>query len=271
MHRRRPKLGQHFLVSAPIRERIARALPLRRDDLVIEIGAGRGAMTELLAERARRVLAIELDGALAENLRQKLAPIPAIDVIPADILAADISRICRSNSVEECFVFGNLPYYITSPILHHLLDFRTWIRGMALLMQREVADRITAKPGSRDYGYLSVFTQLFSQPRVLFSVPPGAFSPPPKVHSTLVEFGMTPRFPEWSAEHASKFAAFVKLCFAQKRKSLLNNLSGNFPRGRIEEALRSFQLHPKMRAEQLTLDRLATLHAKLEGDTNAPR
>jgi 16S rRNA (adenine1518-N6/adenine1519-N6)-dimethyltransferase len=271
MPRRRPKLGQHFLVSAPIRERIARALPLRRDDLVVEIGPGRGAMTELLAERARRVLAIEVDGALAESLSQKLAPISAIQVIRADILAADIPEICRSNSVKQCFVFGNLPYYITSPILHHMLESRASIRGMALLMQREVADRITAEPGSRDYGYLSVFAQLFSHPQALFTVPPGAFSPPPKVHSTLVEFGVTPRFPQWSAGQATKFTAFVKLCFAQKRKSLVNNLTGNFPRGRIEDALRSFQLQPKIRAEQLTLDQLAALHAELNAGTNAPR
>jgi 16S rRNA (adenine1518-N6/adenine1519-N6)-dimethyltransferase len=270
MPRRRPKLGQHFLSSARFRERIARALGLRRDDLVIEIGAGQGAMTELLGERARRVVSIEVDPALAEALRQKLTLHPAIQVIQADILSVSIPEICRKASAQECYVFGNLPYYITSPILHQLLDSRTWIRGMALLMQREVADRITALPGSRDYGYLSVAVQLFSQPRLLFIVPPGAFSPPPKVQSALVEFAMAPRFPDWSREEESSFMGFVKLCFAHKRKTLVNNLSGVWSRRKAELAIANLEWLSNVRAEQLTLQEFAALHAALETDLASP-
>jgi 16S rRNA (adenine1518-N6/adenine1519-N6)-dimethyltransferase len=260
---RRPKLGQHFLLSARYRERIAQALRLRPDDLVIEIGAGQGAMTDLLAARARHVVAVELDAALAAALAEKLKDHAAIEVKQADFLATDIAEICRGAGAKQCYVFGNLPYYITSPILHHLLESHPWIRGMALLMQREVAERVTALPGGRDYGYLSVAVQLFSRPRILFNVPPGAFSPPPKVQSGLVEFEMSARFPKWSSEQESGFLDFTKLCFAQKRKSLANNLARAFPRQQVNEVFAGLQISPNVRAEQLTLEELATLRSAL--------
>ncbi len=261
--RSRPKLGQHFLSNARFRERIADALRLRREDLVIEIGPGRGAVTGLLAERAGRVVAIELDSALALRLQKEFAPEQAVRIIQGDILATDLAEICREASARDCVVFGNLPYYITSPILHRLFEFRQSIRSMALLMQREVAKRITAAPGGRDYGYLSVFVQLFSKPEILFIVPPGAFSPPPKVQSALVEFRMTPQFPDWSPEKASTFLDFVKACFAQKRKSLANNLAAIFPRRRVEEAIATLGLAGRVRAEELPVENLAALFTAL--------
>jgi 16S rRNA (adenine1518-N6/adenine1519-N6)-dimethyltransferase len=262
---RRPKLGQHFLSSARYRERIADALRLRRDDLVIEIGPGRGAMTGLLAERAGRVIAIELDAGLVARLKEEFETSSHVQITHGDVLLVDIAQICRDESVTECFVFGNLPYYITSPILHRLFEFRVCIRGMALLIQREVAERITAAPGNRDYGYLSVMVQLFSKPQVLFTVPAGAFSPPPKVQSALVEFRMAPRFPNWSAEQASKFLEFVKACFTQKRKSLVNNLAALAPRSLIESELANLKLSATARAEQMAVDQVAALFAVLAG------
>jgi 16S rRNA (adenine1518-N6/adenine1519-N6)-dimethyltransferase len=264
---RRPKLGQHFLASTAYRQRIAEALELRPDDLVIEIGAGRGAMTEILAERAQRVIAIELDTTLAANLEEKLKAKPHIEVLQADILKTDIAALCRQHQAEKCFVFGNLPYYITSPILHRLFAFWSSIRAMALLLQREVAARLTASPNTRAYGYLSVLTQLHSQPRIVLSVPPGAFVPPPKVQSALVSFQMCSVLPEWlrvdegSAvrEAKTEFLDFVKYCFAQKRKNLRNNLTGTFSRRRVEQALTSLDLPPNIRAEQLTLEQFGKL------------
>ncbi len=258
---RRPKLGQHFLSSARYRERIADAVRLQREDLVIEIGPGRGAMTGLLADRARRVVAIELDAALARKLEEEFSTTPSVRIVEADILKADITGICREESVTECFAFGNLPYYITSPIVHRLCEFRACIRGMALLMQREVAERIIAKPGSRDYSYLSVLVQLFSKPQILFTVPPGAFSPAPKVQSALVEFRMTPKFPDWNGKQANRFLDFVKACFAHKRKSLVNNLTAIAPRNRVEAALSSLRLPANLRAEELAVENLASLFA----------
>ncbi len=267
---RRPKLGQHFLADPGYRRRIFEALDLRERDLVIEIGAGRGAMTELLAERAQRVIAIEIDPALARKLEEKIQNQPRIEVLQADILTCDITEICRRSRREQCFVFGNLPYYITSPILHRLFSFWARVRVMALLVQREVALRLTASPGTRAYGYLSVLTQLYSQPRLVLTVPPGAFSPPPKVHSALVEFQIRPRFPEWSQEgdgpgagKEKKFLEFVKRCFAQKRKNLLNNLGGIYSRDRTERELARLSLPHGVRAEQLTLDQFAELYRRL--------
>ena len=147
---------------------------------------------------------------------------------------------------DKCFVFGNLPYYITSPIIHHLLGFAASIRSMALLVQREVADRLTATPGSRAYGYLTVLTHLYSEPRLALAVPPGAFSPHPKVNSALVVFRMISSYPEkpMAGEHSllhrggrpsaiprsGEVPGFVKRCFAHKRKNLVNNLTGTYAR-----------------------------------------
>ena len=261
---RRPKLGQHFLSSLHYRERIAGALDIRPDDLVVEIGAGRGALTELLAKCARRVVAIELDSSLAGELKDKFRSDPGVEVLHADVLLTDIAGLCRDELCKDCVVFGNLPYYITSPILHHLLNFRTSIRGMALLMQREVAERITARPGTRDYGYLSVLVHLYSQPRLLFSVPPGAFSPPPKVQSALVGFRMSPKFPHWTRDEEQDFLEFSKRCFAHKRKNLVNNISPQWLRNRVIEALRVLELEPNSRAEQLSLAKLTSLHKLLK-------
>lgn len=260
---RRPKLGQHFLSSAGYRQRIVEALALRPDDLVVEIGPGRGAVTELVAERARRVVAIELDGSLARQLEEKVKDQPAIEILQGDILSTDLAALCRRHQAERCYVFGNLPYYLTSPIIHHLMNSAGWIRGMALLVQREVAERLTAAPGSRDYGYLTVLAQLHSQPRMVLNVPPGAFSPPPKVQSALVDFTMRPKFPAWSAHERARFLAFVKLCFAQKRKNLLNNLRKAYSGDPIDAAFRTLGISSRLRAEELDLDRFASLFAGL--------
>ncbi len=274
---RRPKLAQHFLTDSRLGRRIAESLDLNSVDLVVEIGAGRGAMTELLADRARYLVAIELDAVLAESLKERLQGDPRIEILQADILLTDLAQLCRRHEMERCFVFGNLPYYITSLILHHLFRFQSWIRAMALLMQREVAQRVTAVPGTRAYGYLSVLAQLYSQPHIALSVPPGAFSPSPKVQSALVYFKMRAKFPEWggggegsallrpsSVEEESKFLEFVKRCFARKRKNLLNNLAKIRPRRRLEQALSDLALPLSVRAEQLTLEQFISLFRRLD-------
>ncbi len=260
---RRPKLGQHFLTSENYRQRIVESLPLGADDLVLEIGAGRGAMTELLAARARRVIAVELDVTLAKQLAEKLQDNAKIEILRGDILAADLSALSRQNGFERCVVFGNLPYYITSPILHHLFEQAASIRGMALLVQREVAERLTAKPGSRDYGYLTVLAQLHAEARIVLNVPPGAFSPPPKVQSALVGFTMRPRFPAWSAPERERFLDFVKSCFAQKRKNLLNNLAREYGREKVMAGLTNLRIRPSTRAEAMPVEQLAELWGHL--------
>ena len=171
--------------------------------------------------------------------------------------SVDFAALCQREGITQGFVFGNLPYYITSPILHHLFAHRECIRGMGLLMQREVAERLTAAPGSRDYGYLTVATQIYSQPQIALAVPPGAFSPAPKVQSALVTFRMKSKFDRWQQARCDEFLKFVKRCFAQKRKNLLNNLAGIYPRNSVMQAFEEAGKPANLRAEQLSVEDLA--------------
>jgi 16S rRNA (adenine1518-N6/adenine1519-N6)-dimethyltransferase len=261
--RQRPKLGQHFLSDTRYCSRIADALELRADDLVIEVGPGHGAVTGLLASRAHKVVAIELDSELVDELRQQFRDEPKVEIIHRDVLLTDFGEICRRHGVGHCYVFGNLPYYITSPIIHHVLGFAGQVRAMGLLVQREVADRLVAQPGSRDYGYLTLFAHLYSSPRLALQVPPGAFSPPPKVHSAFVRFEMRTGDVTVGSENEEEFLRFLKQSFAYKRKKLLNCLSLAYPRQAIEQELKRLGLPPGVRAEQLSLDQFVSVFLSL--------
>jgi 16S rRNA (adenine1518-N6/adenine1519-N6)-dimethyltransferase len=263
VHRQRPKLGQHFLSDARYCSRIADALELCPDDLVIEIGPGHGAMTGLLVSRVNSLVAVELDTELADELRAKFAEMPEVEIIQGDVLQTDIGAICRGHGADGCHVIGNLPYYITSPIIHHVLQFAAHVRAMGLLVQREVADRLVAQPGSRDYSYLTVFTHLYSSPRVVFQVPPGAFSPPPKVHSAFVRFDMRAAGPIVSSEDEAGFLRFLKQSFAYKRKKLLNCLVPAYSRPEVEQELARLGLPQGVRAEQVSLEQFIALFLAL--------
>jgi 16S rRNA (adenine1518-N6/adenine1519-N6)-dimethyltransferase len=258
-----PKLGQHFLSDLRYCSRIAEALELRPDDLVIEVGPGRGAVTGLLSSRARYVVAIEIDPQLVDELRQKFRHTPNVEIIPSDILRTDLGEICRRRNFHQCYVFGNLPYYITSPIIHHVFRFAAQVRAMGLLVQREVADRLAARPSSRDYGYLTVFTRLYASAQVAFHIPPGAFSPPPKVQSSFVRFEMQGRGQSVSPEEEQEFLLFLKQSFAYKRKKLLNCLSTKYPRQRIEVEIERLGLPSGVRAEQLSLEQFLAIFSGL--------
>jgi 16S rRNA (adenine1518-N6/adenine1519-N6)-dimethyltransferase len=248
------KLGQHFLTDASWQERIARAV--RIDDGVwVEIGAGHGEMTSRLAQKASKVFAIELDPRLAKGLREVTAPCKNVEVVEGDVMAADFEKLTGGKRFS---VYGNLPYYITSPILHRLFEHVERIAAIHIVIQFEVAERIVAQPGRRDYGYLSVASQWFGRPELAFRIPPGAFRPPPKVDSALVSFRMPGARAKNSVEDESKFLDFVKECFAQKRKTLRNNLRARLA-GRVDEVLREAGLSPDARAEQLTVSQFANL------------
>jgi len=257
--RHRPKLGQHFLSDTRYCSRLADALECEAGDLVIEIGPGRGAVTGLLASRARAVAAIELDPGLVEELRGKLQQVPNIEIIHRDILLTDLGEICARYQAASCHVFGNLPYYITSPIIHHVLGFPGQVRSMGLLVQREVADRLVAQPGSRDYGYLTVFTRLYSSARVILQIPPGAFSPPPRIHSSFVRFEMRADAPCVGPEAEQGFLNFLKQAFAYKRKKLLNCLAPAYARQAVEQELERLSLPGSVRAEQLSLEQFVSI------------
>lgn len=237
------KLGQHFLIQRGILERLAEAVCPTPEPLVIEIGPGRGALTEFLVPRAGRLVAIELDAALAAHIRGEF---PSAEVVSADILATDLAQW------GPAAVAGNLPYYITSPILERIFKLGPLLRRAVVLVQLEVAERLAAKPGTRDYGYLSVQTQFFTEPEILFRVPALAFSPPPKVESAAVR--LTPRQPP--LDDAQGFLEFAGRCFRQKRKTLRNNLLPFY--GRQVEAWPEARL----RAEQVPLAQLIEMYRR---------
>lgn len=241
------RLGQHFLVNNGILDRIAAAVCPARVPLVIEIGPGRGALTEKLLDRADRVVAIELDPDLVEYLRSRFDS--RLEVVHGDVLREDLARWGAAP------VAGNLPYYITSPILEKV--GRLQFPRAVFLMQREVAERLTATPGTREYGYLTVQTALFSRARLLFGVKPGAFRPPPKVDSAVVLLEPCPA----RVDDPEGFLQFASACFRQKRKMLRNNLAGRY----AKEAVDALPEGGK-RAEQLSLDELAAIFRKLKGD-----
>lgn len=261
---RRPRLGQHFLRDEAVARRIAGSLPIEADDLVVEIGAGHGALTHLLSAGGQRLSAIEIDPALAAALRAGYQDNPSVEILEQDVLSVSIEDLCRRRGAALCCVFGNLPYYITSPILHRLCAARSTIRRMALLMQLEVARRVTASPGRREYGYLSVAVQSASRPRIAFDVPPGAFAPPPKVDSALVVFEVIPPRSGWDDDRRAAFLEFAGRCFGHKRKSLANNLAPFFDRSQIEPVMQALSLAPFVRAEQLSVESLANLFESLQ-------
>jgi 16S rRNA (adenine1518-N6/adenine1519-N6)-dimethyltransferase len=248
------KLGQHFLTDASWQERIARAA--RMDDGVwVEIGAGHGEMTTRLAQRARKVFAVELDSRLARRVREVTAPLKNVEIIESDVMAVDFEKLTGG---ERFSVYGNLPYYITSPILHRLFEHSERIAAIHIVIQFEVAVRIVAQPNCRDYGYLSVVSQWYGRPEIAMRIPPGAFRPPPKVESALVSFRMPGERAKHSIQNEDAFLEFVKECFAQKRKTLRNNLRGRLGE-RTEDVLRESGLALDARAEQLTVSEFAAL------------
>jgi 16S rRNA (adenine1518-N6/adenine1519-N6)-dimethyltransferase len=283
----KPKLGQHFLTSDSFAGQIVDALGDASQNTVLEIGPGRGVLTSLLARRVRRLIAVELDRVLAAQLRLKFGMFPNVEVIEADILSIDfdslfgpkpgLSRPGIQLKPDPVKVIGNLPYFITSDILLRLFDFSKYFETIVILVQREVADRIAAEPGSRDYGLLSATTQLYARVEKLFTLPPGAFAPPPKVHSTALRLTMAPRQQELGldGDGSSKdgriedsFIEFLKLSFGQKRKTLWNNLKSAYPEPHLRAALAEARVKPAARAETLSLEESAALFRALRANHN---
>lgn len=256
-------MGQHFLGDPGWRQRILQTLPRAPDDVWIEIGAGHGEMTQLLAGESRRVIAIEADAQLAQGLQERTRARPeewpGVEVVPGDVLSLDLAKLAG----ERFRVYGNLPYYITSPILRHLFDAADRIASIHVVMQLEVAERIVARPGIRAYGYLSAVCQFYARPEIVMRIPPGAFRPPPRVTSALVRMTLPGERASLGVTDDKRFLAFVGVCFGQKRKTLRNNLRSVAPAERIAEALAACGLRSDARAEQLLLAQFGALFAAL--------
>ena len=276
---KKPKLGQHFLTDTAAAVRIVESLGDLLHSTVLEIGPGRGALTSLLARRARRVIAVEKDRVLAAQLRMHFSLASNVEVIEGDILAIDLDSLFGPKpgstrpgmdlAPEKIRVLGNLPYFITSDILLRLFHHRKYFELMVLMVQKEVADRLAAKPGTSEYGLLSATAQLYSRVEKLFTLPPGAFSPPPKVHSTVVRLEPSPRLDKLEVDEDG-FMNFLKLSFAQKRKTLWNNLKVRYQSDELDRALTKARVKPSTRAEALSLETSANIFRELtSGDTHS--
>jgi 16S rRNA (adenine1518-N6/adenine1519-N6)-dimethyltransferase len=241
----RQKLGQHFLTDRSVLQRIAASACARETPVVVEIGPGKGALTEFLLERAQHVVAVELDSTLLSGLQTRF---PSLELHHGDALQIDFSRW------PDAPITGNLPYYVATPIISKVVRYR---RPAVFLIQKEVAERITAKPGNREYGYFSVEVQLFAEAKLLFSVGRGAFRPPPLVESAVIQ--LTPRPPLDGCE-TEEFLTFVSRAFQHKRKMLRNNLVPFFP---LEKLAALPEL--SQRAEQLSGSQLLRLFHVLQG------
>lgn len=242
------RLGQHFLVRDSILERLAAAACGEHTPRVIEIGPGRGALTRHLLPRTDELHAIELDASLASGLRVKFASESKLHIHTADVLATDLTQW------GPAVLAGNLPYYITSPIIEKFLALDARFPSAVFLMQREVAERLLAQPGSRDYGYLTVAVRLVCEVELVSKVPPSAFVPPPKVDSAAVQFNRRLEIPA----ALPGLLRFVGRCFAQKRKTLRNNLRPYYREqaDALPEA--------RLRAEQLSIAEFIRLYTLLE-------
>jgi 16S rRNA (adenine1518-N6/adenine1519-N6)-dimethyltransferase len=248
------KLGQHFLFDKNILKKIVKALNIDKNEAVLEIGAGRGTLTDELAVSAKKVFAVEIDNYLCHFLNEKFASVPNVTIIKGDIMAVDIEEIPAVTAV------GNIPYYITTPIIFKLID-ATKIKRFALLMQKEVANRIVAGEGSRDYGILSVNAQFQTEPRVLLTVKKTAFSPPPKIDSALVLFNKK----NVDKSLAEKVRTLVKTAFSMRRKTLHNNLKKLFG-DKTNEFLKKFAIEENARPEEIPVDIYAAMARQMLAD-----
>ncbi|HTS37239.1 MAG TPA: 16S rRNA (adenine(1518)-N(6)/adenine(1519)-N(6))-dimethyltransferase RsmA [Candidatus Solibacter sp.] len=269
----KPKLGQHFLASEEAAVRIVDALGDTSQSTVLEIGPGRGMLTFLLAKRTRRLIAVELDRVLAAQLRLKFGMATNVEIIEGDILAIDFDSLFGLKpglgrpgieiKPQPAKVVGNLPYYITSDILLRLFQYAKYFESLVIMVQREVADRIAAEPGGREYGMLSATAQLYARVENLFTLPPGAFSPPPKVHSSVLRLTMAPRQEELGVA-GDGFIDFLRLSFSQKRKTLWNNLREKYAEGTLKKALAAADAKPNARAETLSIEQSAAIFRALQ-------
>ena len=257
---RRRALGQHFLRDSTIARAIVDLVAPTASDLVVEIGPGEGALTAELARRAGRLLALEVDPDLVARLRARF---PEAEIVQADARGWDYGALTAPPG-GRVLVVGNLPYSVGKPIFLALISARTAIHAMALMLQREVAERVAAPPGSRIYGSLSVLTQIYCDVRLALRVPPGAFKPPPKVESAVIHLAVLPGpcIPLADERH---FHVVVRAAFAQRRKTLANALTAGLGRSAaaIRAAAESAGIDPSRRAETLTIAEFAALAAQL--------
>lgn len=260
-------LGQNFLTSGKILEEIAEAAEID-DGGVIEIGPGFGVLTNELCKTAKKVVALEIDERLIPILSDTMAEYDNLKVINKDCLKIDMRALIEEEfGGETISIAANLPYYITTPIITSLIEAKLPIKNMVVMVQKEVAERIQAKPSTKDYGALSILCQYYTDPEIVTIVPAGLFVPPPKVDSAVLKMRFLDE-PRVKVNDESVFFRTVKAAFSQRRKTLLNCLASNFPLGKekLSEIMESVGIDPRRRGETLSLEEFASLSDALGKD-----
>jgi 16S rRNA (adenine1518-N6/adenine1519-N6)-dimethyltransferase len=257
------KYGQNFLIDTRVLERIIDEAEIVSDDMVLEIGPGIGTMTQYLCERAREVVAVEIDETLIPILSDTLSQYDNVTVINEDILKLDINKIVgEHNNGKPIKVVANLPYYITTPIIMGLFEKRVNIDSITIMVQKEVADRMKSGPGSKDYGALSLAVQYYSEPEIVANVPPNCFMPRPNVSSAVIRL-KTYDNPPVKVENEELLFKLIRASFNQRRKTLTNGINNsgelNFSKEQVAEALAKMGLKENIRGEVLTLQQFGQL------------
>lgn len=257
------KFGQNFLIDAHVLEKIIAAAKITKEDFVLEIGPGIGTMTQYLAEHAGKVVAVEIDRALIPILRETLSEYPNVTVIHEDILKLDIGKLAlEENGGKPIKVVANLPYYITTPIIMGLFESHVPLESITVMVQKEVAQRMQALPGTKDYGALSLAVQYYAEPYLAANVPPNCFMPRPNVGSAVIRL-TSYEHPRVSVKDEALMFRIIRASFNQRRKTLQNGLNNSpeitVSKERIAEAIASLGLPASVRGETLTLEQFAAL------------
>jgi 16S rRNA (adenine1518-N6/adenine1519-N6)-dimethyltransferase len=248
-------LGQNFLVDKNILNKIISSCGFNNCDTILEIGAGRGELTGLLAQRAKKLFAVEIDADLYLLLKEKFKDQPNAEIIHQDILKFDFKKKFKKEKIK---VVGNIPYYISSPIIEHLFKYRDKIGSIYLTVQKEFARRVVAHSGSKDYGSFSCFVQYYSEPKILFYISKGCFYPAPKVDSAFLRLEVRKK-PILSAAKEKILFRITRAAFNQRRKTLRNSLKGVITRQKLDKFFAKFAIDSNIRPEQLSLQDFANL------------
>ena len=257
------RFGQNFLVDARVLDKIIQSAGVTKEDCVLEVGPGIGTMTQALSEAARQVVAVEIDDHLIPILQETLKECPNVKVIHGDILKTDVKAIADEYN-EGCplHVIANLPYYITTPIIMGLFESGVPLKSITIMVQKEVADRMKAEPGTKDYGALSLAVQYYAEPYLVANVPPNCFIPRPNVGSAVIRLTRHEQPPVQVADEKLMFR-LIRAAFNQRRKTLANSLNNSpelfFPKEQIQEAIAALDVSPSVRGEALSLEQFAQL------------
>ena len=262
------KFGQNFLIDPHVLDKIIEAAEVTKDDFVLEIGPGIGTMTQYLCEAARQVLAVEIDNNLIPILQETLSPYDNVEILHGDILKQDIHEIAEKyNDKKPIKVVANLPYYITTPIIMGLLESHVPLANITVMVQKEVAERMQAEPGTKEYGALSLAVQYYAKPYLAANVPPNCFMPRPNVGSAVIRLDCLNRVPIEVSDEKLMFR-LIRASFNQRRKTLQNGLANSpelsFSKEEIKSALEAMELSPTIRGEKLSLAQFAALADELK-------